>query len=233
MAKLQQTRLSESVPAAEIAAPGEPHMACVLLLDTSSSMTGHPISSLNKAINTFKEQTSMDELAKKRVDIAIVEFNTNANVVQDFTPLSQMKPVSLEATGTTSMGEGINLAIDKVKERTRFYASMGTPCFKPWIFMITDGEPTDDVSDARLRIIDEESKGAHGKLKFWAIGVPGYNPTVMTMLTKRCIALDEASFEGIFDWLSESMVAISVSRVDENPTLPKLPDDAQVIPSEW
>lgn len=230
--ELNQTTFNE-VPGGGIAAPGEPHMACVLLLDTSISMCGTPIASLNKAINDFKEQTSMDELAQKRVDIAIIEFNDTARVVQDFTPLSQMQPVTLSATGCTAMGEGINLAIDKVKERNRFYNDMGTPCFKPWIFMITDGAPTDDISAARQRILDEESKGTHGKLKFWAVGVPGYSKDVLTSLTKRCIALDEANFKGIFDWLSESMVTISVSRVGENPALSNLPSDAQVIPTDW
>lgn len=230
--ELNQTTFNE-VPSGGIAAPGEPHMACVLLLDTSSSMIGAPIASLNKAINDFKEQTSMDDLAQKRVDIAIIEFNDTARVVQDFTPLSQMQPVTLSATGCTAMGAGINLAIDKVKERNRFYNDMGTPCFRPWIFMITDGAPTDDISAARQRILDEESKGAHGKLKFWAVGVPGYNKDVLTSLTKRCIALNEANFKGIFDWLSESMVIISVSRVGENPALSNLPSDAHVIPTDW
>lgn len=232
MPELRQTGFNE-VPGGGISAPNEPHIACVLLLDTSSSMSGDPINSLNKAINDFKEQVSMDELAQKRVDIAIIEFNDFTRVIQDFTPLPQLQPVSLSAVGCTAMGEGINLAIDKVKERNRFYASMGTPFFKPWIFMITDGAPTDDISAARQRIIDEESKGSHGKLKFWAIGVPGYSRETLTSLTKRCISLDEAKFDGIFNWLSESMVAISVSRVDENPQLPNLPNDAQVIPTDW
>lgn len=232
MPELKQTSFNE-VPGATVAAPGEPHMACVLLLDTSGSMYGDPIDSLNKAINDFKEQTIMDDLAMKRVDVAIIEFNDSARVVQDFTPLSRMEPVKLTATGCTAMGEGINLAIDKVKERNRFYNSMGTPCFKPWIFMITDGAPTDDISQARQRILDEESKGTHGKLKFWAVGVPGYDKDTLTSLTKRCIALNEANFTGIFNWLSESMVTISVSRVDENPQLSNLPSDAQVIPTDW
>ena len=216
-----------------INAPGEPHMACVLLLDASYSMNGKAMDSLNKAVNDFKEQTAKDELAQKRIDIAIIEFNDGARVVQEFTPLGQMQPVRLVPTGLTSMGEGINLAIDKVKERSAFYASMGTPCFKPWIFMITDGEPTDDIELARKRIKEEESKGSHGKLKFWACGVPGYSEKVLTSLTNRCIALDEANFEGIFNWLSESMVAISVSRVGENPKLEDLPRGAQVIPTDW
>lgn len=232
MSELRQSRFDE-MPSGGIAAPNEPHMACVLLLDTSGSMSGSPIESLNHAINMFKEQTALDELAQKRVDIAIVAFNDSAQVVEYFTPLLQLPPVTLTASGCTAMGAGIDLAIDMVKERNRFYASMGTPCYKPWIFMITDGAPTDDITAARQRILEEESKGAHGKLKFWAVGVPGYQRDVLTSLTKRCISLNEARFDNIFNWLSESMVAISVSRVDENPQLSNLPQGAQVIPSDW
>ncbi len=232
MEELKQTKHTD-IQSGGIAAPNEPHLACVLLLDTSSSMAGSPIDSLNKAINSFKEQTMLSEQARKSVDIAIVQFNDTASVVQDFTPLSHLQPVELAATGYTAMGAGINLAIDMVKERNRFYHSMGTPCYKPWIFMITDGAPTDDVTEAQQRIADEESKGSHGKLKFWAVGVPGYSKEVITALTKRCIALDEANFNGIFNWMSESMVTISVSRVEENPQLPDLPDGAQTIPSDW
>ena len=229
--ELNQTTFNEV--AGGIAFPGEPHMACVLLLDTSLSMRGAPIASLNKAIQDFKEQTSMDELAQKRVDIAIIEFNDTARVVQEFTPLPQMQPITLSATGCTAMGAGINLAIDKVKERNHFYNDMGTPCFKPWIFMITDGTPTDDISSARQRILDDESKGAHGKLKFWAVGVPGYSKDVLTSLTKRCIELDKANFKGIFDWLIPQG-RIPVCCVGENPALPNLPPDAALgIPSDW
>ncbi len=216
-----------------VAAPNEPHLACVLLLDTSGSMSGEPINSLNRAINDFKAKTSMDDLAQKRVDIAIIEFNDVATVVQDFTPISQMEPIQLEAGGRTAMGAAINLAIDKVKERNRFYASMGTPCFKPWIFMISDGCPTDDITMAAQRIQEEENKGSHGKLKMFALGITGYDKDTLFRLTKRVMALDDTDFSGIFNWMSESMVAISVSRVGEDVQLGNLPDNAKVIPSDW
>ncbi len=232
MNELRQTAYLE-FPGEEIASPGEPHMACVLLLDTSGSMSGAPIESLNRAVNDFKEQTTLDELAKRRVDLAIIEFNDRARLVQDFMPISMMDRVELGTGGCTAMGAGIEMAIDKVRERNSFYAAMGTPCYKPWIFMITDGAPTDDIASARERIALEESKGRSGKLKFWAVGVPGYDRETLTSLTKRCISLDQADFRGIFNWLSESMVTISVSRVDENTALAPLPADAQVIPSDW
>lgn len=233
MPELRQTAFNE-VPGAPMSSPNEPHMACVLLLDTSGSMYGEPIRRLNEAVSMFKEQTCMDELAKKRIDVAVIEFNDEARVVQDFVPLTQLQPVNLEAIGCTAMGKGINLAIDKVKERTHLYSTMGTPRLKPWIFMISDGAPTDDISAARERIIEEESKGSNGRLKFWAIGVPGYSKEILTSLTKRCIALDEANFTGIFNWLSESMVRLSDSEPGgAEPQLPMLPANAQVIPSDW
>lgn len=217
----------QSFDAPKIAAPNEAHLACVLLLDTSGSMIGDPIYSLNQALCDFKEKVSMDEMAQKRVDIAIVEFNDVARVVQDFTPILQMQPDTLHASGATAMGAGINLAIDMVKERNRFYNSMGTPAFKPWIFMITDGLPTDDIEGAIRRIREEESKGVHGKLKFFALGVAGYDKETLFRLTNRVMELRDTDFSGIFNWMSESMVAISVSRVNDEASLPPLPENAR------
>jgi uncharacterized protein YegL len=211
----------------KMAAPNEPHLACVLLLDTSSSMSGPPIDSLNQALQDFKQKVSLDELAQKRVDIAIVEFNSTARLVQPFTPISRMEPVTLKADGTTAMGAGINMAIDLVKERNRFYAEKGTPCFKPWIFMITDGAPTDDIESAKSRIQEEENKGTHGKLKFFALGVSDYDKDTLFFLTKRVMELRDTNFAGIFNWMSESMVAISVSRVGDEAPLPPLPENAR------
>ena len=217
-------------------APGEPHLACVLLLDTSSSMSYRdpdkpdrvpPIDSLNQALQRFKEQVSLDEMAQKRVDIAIVEFNSNVRVVQDFTPIRNMEPITLEATGVTSMGAGINMAIDMVKGRNRYYNGIGTPVFKPWIFMITDGEPTDSIDEAARRIQEEESKGTHGKLKFFALGVEGYSKEAMFRLTNRVMELRDKDFSSIFDWMGKSMVAISVSRVGDEAALPMLPENAR------
>lgn len=221
-----------------IAAPGEAHLACLLLLDTSASMAGAPIESLCKALSTFKQHAIKDPQTCKRVDIAIMQFDDDVNLVQDFVPIIDMKdsyPIS--TGGCTEMGKAILAAIDKVKERNRVYAKLGTPCYQPWIFMITDGAPTDDISEAAQRIAEESQKGAHGKLKFWSIGVPGYRKETFTTLSpdgKRMIELNtKTSFEGIFNWLSESIAVISVSQVGETPSLSPLPSDARKIENDW
>ena len=217
-------------------APGEPHLACVLLLDTSGSMGGIPIDNLNKALVEFKDKLSMDEMAQKRVEIAIVEFNSNASVVQDFVPLINMQPVTLTARGTTAMGAGVNMAIDMAKGRTRYYHQLGTPVYKPWIFMITDGAPIDSIEEAARKIQEEERKGTHGKLKFFALGVGEYDKDTLFRFfegvdkrQKRVMELTDMDFSTIFDWMSESMSAISVSRVGEDVKVAKLPGNAHVV----
>lgn len=217
----------------KIMCPNEPHLACVLLLDTSGSMSsngGAPIASLNKAIRAFKEQIGNDEVAQRRIDIAIVEFNSVVRVAQNFVPLPMFEPEEFCGSGLTAMGEGINIAIDILKERMRFYKEIGTLCFIPWIFMITDGETTDDLSTARERIYLEDQ---NNKLKFWALGVNGYNKETLLSLTQRSMELELANFSKILEWLSNSLIVISKSSIDDKVILPELPEDTHLLETGW
>jgi len=226
----------ESFGAPIIENPGGAHMACVLLLDTSYSMEGEPIDNLNKAIRDFRKHLSADEMVQKCLDICIISFNSEAKVILPFTPISRMEPITLTVEGTTAMSKGIHLAIDMIKERNRFYAEVGTPVYIPWIYMITDGEPNpdDDIESARQRIELEESKGKNGKLKFLALAVPGADKKTLVELTRhqdnpRIMELHNYNFETVLNWIAESMKLISVSRVDENVPLPRLPEDVEKI----
>jgi uncharacterized protein YegL len=73
------TELEEMV---EFAENPEPRCACVLLLDTSGSMAGEKIDALNEGIRTFKEELQGDPLASRRVEVAIVTFDSQVQVVQ-------------------------------------------------------------------------------------------------------------------------------------------------------
>ncbi len=209
---------------------GEPHLACALLLDVSGSMSGAAIDSLNNGIRRFKAQVCADPIARQRVDIAMVTFGNMVNVVSDFVPVTEMPTPILQAGGCTSMAPGINTAIDLVKKRTKLYSSLGTPCHKPWIFMITDGLSTSskqDMEAAAKRVRDEENKGSHGHLTFWALGIDNYSQEELFAITNRVMELKDQDFTGIFDWLSESMSAISQSHIEERYNLTQLPDNAR------
>lgn len=221
-------------PYAEIAAVNEPHMAVLLLLDTSGSMNGKPLEELMEGYNQFIKQTSMDELAMKRVDIAAMQFGNGVRTVQDFIPLSkavEMPAPTLSADGQTPMGEAIEKGVQMVRDRCRVYDEAGIPHYKPWIFMITDGEPTDDITNAKTLIRQREDTG---RLKFFSVGVNGANTTILSSLSKRTIqATEKDQFKDIFNWISKSMSIISASHVEENPQLPELPENFRVVPTDW
>lgn len=208
---------------------GQPHLACALLLDTSDSMRmgDRAIDSLNDGIKRFKAGVMSDPVAKKTVDVALVAFNSNVEVVSGFVPVSDMPTPELGASGRTDMARGIQTAIDLVKERTEKYQSLGTPCHKPWIVMITDGLSTSssqEMREAAERIRLEEEKGSHGRLSFWALGIGNYDSNEMFQLTKRVIELKNTDFSSFFDWLADSMSCISQSHVDDRVQFNPLPE---------
>ena len=68
----QQTPFGVDFSGAEFADNPEPRCPCVLLLDNSWSMNGHPMAELNHGLAAFKEELLADSLAAKRVEIAII-----------------------------------------------------------------------------------------------------------------------------------------------------------------
>ena len=121
----------------------EPRCPCVLLTDVSSSMYGEKIGELNEGLITFAEELKSDQLASIRTEIAIITFGSTVEMAQDFVTADQFNPPTLVANGTPMMSEGINFALDRIEERKRMYADNGIDYYRPWLFMLTDGEPTE------------------------------------------------------------------------------------------
>ncbi len=202
----------------------EPHMACLFLLDTSGSMGFDtpdgiiPINALNDAMNRFKEQVCRDEKTSDILDVAVVEFNNEINVIQEFSPVEYMQPVDLEARGGTYMAPAIEKAIQMIDERSRFYRRMGTEPYKPWIVMISDGVPLDDVSTVSTKL-NQLTKA--NKLAFWSLSLPGADNRVLHALSgPRVLNLIDYDFAGFFDWVNKSMRAVSESSPGEKVMLP-------------
>lgn len=206
----------------EFAENPEPRCPCVLLLDTSGSMQGAPLHALNEGLRMFKDNLALDPLASRRVEVAVITFNSEVTVVQDFCTAEHFEPPTLTAGGMTCMGTGINKALDILQTRKTQYRTNGIAYYRPWVFLITDGEPQGESSDAikrageRIRI-DENAK----RVAFFAVGVEGANMSELEKVVVRTpMKLIGLNFREMFVWLSASMQKVSQSQPDEQVALP-------------
>jgi uncharacterized protein YegL len=200
----------------------EPRCPVVLLLDTSASMEGEKIEALNAGLLRFHEELAMDPLAVKRVELAVVSFGPVA-VRSECVAAEAFQPPFLEAAGNTPMGAAVMRAIDLLRARKAAYREAGIPFYRPWIFLITDGAPTDSVVEAAARVKAGE---AGREFMFFAVGVEGADMEALKRLSVRApLMLKGLAFRELFAWLSNSLGAVSRSRTSdaaplENPAAP-------------
>ena len=194
----------------------EPRCPCVLVVDVSSSMHGEPMDQLNNGIATFARELKADQLASLRTEVAIVTFGSGAELAQDFVTADRFNPPTLVANGATMMSAGINLALDKIEERKQSYRENGIDYYRPWLFLLTDGVPTesqDVVSAAAANLKQAESDK---RVAAFSVGVEGADMDILAEISpRRPLPLKGLEFSTMFVWLSQSMSRVSRSRTDD------------------
>jgi uncharacterized protein YegL len=214
--------LSRLEDAVEFAENPEPRCPCVLLLDTSGSMKGEPLQAMIDGLDAFRFDLAVDPLAARRVEVAVVTFDNTVQVVQDFTSPDAFEVPILRADGATHIGEAINRGLDLVEERKATYRAYDVSYYRPWIFLVTDGEPQGEppeaVERAARRIRESE---AAKRVAFFAVGVEGANLEKLAQIAVRTpLKLKGLDFREMFVWLSRSMQSVAHSRPDEEVALP-------------
>jgi uncharacterized protein YegL len=195
-------------PPPEFADNPEPRCPCMLLLDVSGSMSGKPIAELNAGLTSFKDELTADSLAAKRVEVSIVTFGP-VKTEMPFQSAATFFPPVLVPQADTPMGAAIQHALDLVKQRKEEYRSNGIAYYRPWVFMITDGGPTDAWQAAATQIRDGEEKKSFA---FFSIGVHGADMDLLKQISVRDpLKLDGLRFRELFAWLSSSLKSVSRS----------------------
>jgi len=192
----------------EFADNPEPRCPCLLLLDVSGSMQGQPIVELNAGLTTFKDELAADTLAMKRVEVGIVTFGP-VQIALPFQGAASFYPPMLVAQGDTPMGSAIKQGLDMIRQRKDEYKANGISYYRPWVFLITDGGPTDEWQSAAAAVREGE---ASKSFAFFAIGVQGANmDTLQQISVREPLRLDGLRFRDLFSWLSSSLRSVSQS----------------------
>src|ERR1700712_1737773 len=206
---------SDQIPFAypDLVANPEPRCPCLLLLDTSGSMNGRPIDELNQGLRVFKDELASDDMAMQRVEVAVMTFGP-VQIISDFQTADLFQPPTLAPTGDTPMGAAITQGLEMLEARKNIYKQAGVSYYRPWVFLITDGAPTDSWQHAAtmVRAGDSDERKA---FSFFAVAVEGAD---MTKLTAICspnrppMKLKGLSFRELFSWLSRSLGGVARSQ---------------------
>ena len=163
-------------------------------------------------------------LPNTRAEVSVVTFGERVETLVDFGPIETQSVPILTAGGSTPMGEAVNRALDLLEARKTEYKGAGVDYFQPWMVLMTDGEPTDDIGSAAHRstsLINDK------KLTIFpiAIGSGANLNTLKAFSPKRApLPLKGLNFREFFEWLSKSVERVSQSTPGE-----KVPLDTEAM----
>lgn len=189
----------------------EPRCPIVLLLDTSQSMEGAPIEELREGLGVFLADLREDPQASRRVEIAICAFGDEEIAFWDFAQAKEFALPDLKVRGTTPIGAAIDFGMNELDKRIELYKSEGRNYYQPWVFLISDGEPTDEWRSSASRIQLEQQEE---KVVFFVVGVNKANMDILNQLSltgaKKLAGLN---FAELFSWISKNLISVSRSGV--------------------
>jgi uncharacterized protein YegL len=192
---------------------------CVLVLDASGSMSGASIEALNSGLKRREKELKEDVVARNRVPILAIRVGGDAREMGDWADAANFVAPTLIADGGTPLGVGMDLALQKVAEEKRLLDGAGIPSTRPWIFMISDGYPTDEGWEraADRCVLAEREKRAI----IFPIAVEAADRAKLGRFSARPVKLlDGLQFSELFLWLSRSLSAASQSAPGQAIQLP-------------
>ena len=183
----------------------ESRCACLLLLDTSEAMGRQRVDLLNAGLMQFKQALYADPETAKLVDIAIVTYGP-VRTVTDFVAAESFYPPFLVSTADAPLGAVIERGLELIGQRKETYKSRGLTYYRPWVFLIGAGAPSDSVKRAAELVREGE---ANKDFQFFAVGVEGADMQALRQVSVRApLTLKGQQFDQLFSWLSASIAAV-------------------------
>lgn len=185
-----------------------------LLLDCSISMVGESWESLKSGLTVLSSELRSDPMALETVSLSIITFAGEARHVLPLTEVADIRMPELQMANGTSLGAGLTLLQSTVTREVRANTPSVRGDYRPLVFIITDGTPTDEW-EKQADVI----RGWHGpKATIVAVGCGPYaDLESLYRLTDIVIwmkAGNSVSFREFFRWVSASVSSATVSTTD-------------------
>ncbi|RYZ96708.1 MAG: VWA domain-containing protein [Moraxellaceae bacterium] len=182
-----------------------------LLLDTSGSMHGEAIEAVKNGVQILLSTLRQDPYALETAYLSIISFASSARQLVPLTELAAFQLPDLQASGTTQLGEALSLLAERIEQEVSKTTVDTKGDWKPLIFIMTDGAPTDDWAKGLQRLKQVKT----GVIVACAAG-HGSDLAVLKQITEVVVELattDAAAIKAFFKWVSAS-IATGSQKVD-------------------
>lgn len=199
-----------------------------LLLDTSTSMRGEAINAVQSGLDLLVSTLRQDPYALETAYLSVITFDTSAKQLAPLTELTDFQTPILEVGGVTSLGEGLECAADAISREVQKTSASQKGDWKPLIFLMTDGAPTDDWEKGVAAL-----RAANPGLIICCAAGPDAQVDVLGKISEAVVSLDvadSATIAAFFKWVSASITTSSrridlskeeVGRVSDLPPMPE------------
>jgi uncharacterized protein YegL len=207
-----------------------------LLLDCSESMAGPAIDAVQKGVQALISELMGDPRALESVCVSVITFAKKAQQVVPLTELTAFQAPKLSVRTGTSLGEALRLLLDCLQREVKKTTATQKGDYKPLVFLLTDGQPTDNWRPAA----DAIKRANNPKIaNIYAIGCgPDVDTNLLRQITEIVLKLDDTTpetFKKFFIWLSASVQTASTKLGDGGGApveMPRLPDGMEVAPQD-
>ncbi len=180
-----------------------------LLIDSSGSMNGEPINSVNEGLRAMMNALRQDPYALETVLLSVITFDREVKEVFPLTPIEEVQLEDIEPppSGATHMGEALKYLVNRYHKDIKKKKSGVEGSFSPMVFVMTDGKPSD------LQLF-EEMVIKLKSLKFASIVGCAAGPKAKTEFLKQFAdpvvsmeSTDSSAFSAFFKWVSASIAS--------------------------
>jgi uncharacterized protein YegL len=173
-----------------------------LLLDCSGSMSGEPIEAVRQGIRVLLAELRGDPQAIESVYLSVIAFSSSAMQLCPLTEVCAFQEPHLHAEGSTALGDALRLLNQCIETEVETPSLTRKGDWKPIVFLMTDGQPTDNWEEAADRIKQK-------KLDIIACAAgPEADESLLKQITEKVVRLDNIQPDTIgsyFKWVSGSI----------------------------
>lgn len=184
-----------------------------LLLDTSGSMSGEPIEAVKNGVQIMISSLRQNPQAIETAFLSVITFDSTAQQIIPLTDLASFQMVDIKATGVTALGEALKLVANKIDTEVAKTTTEQKGDWKPLVFIMTDGIPTDDWQSG----LNEFKKSKVAFTVACAAG-SGADANILKQITDNVVSLDTADSASIgkfFQWVTAS-IGVSSTKVEDS-----------------